>query len=149
MRSFIIYLLPIIIWMVAIFSASGDRASFQHSSRIIEPFLHWLFPNLSADIVRGVVIFFRKCAHLTEYAILALLVWRARYKLFWQDGGSWRWSLAGEALWVAALYAATDEFHQTFVPSREGCLRDVFIDSSGAVAGLLVLWMLGRWRKIW
>ncbi len=149
MRSFILYLLPILIWMVAIFSASGDRASFQHSSRIIEPFLHWLFPNLSADVARGVVVVFRKCAHLTEYAILALLVWRARRKVFWHEDGAWHWSAAGEALWVAVLYAATDEFHQTFIPSREGCLRDVFIDSSGAVAGLLVLWMLGRWRKVW
>ncbi len=45
---------------------------------------------------------------------------------------SWLWSEAVAALWLAALYAATDEFHQTFVPSREGCLRDVAIDSSGA-----------------
>ena len=49
----------------------------------------------------------------------------------------WRLLAAGAALaalWVAVLYAATDEFHQTFVPTREGCLRDVFIDSTGAIA---------------
>ncbi|MDB6121150.1 MAG: VanZ family protein, partial [Pedosphaera sp.] len=37
----------------------------------------------------------------------------------------------------------------TFIPSREGCLRDVLIDSSGAVVGLLLLWAFGRWRKFW
>jgi VanZ family protein len=56
---------------------------------------------------------------------------------------------AAEALWVAVFYAATDEFHQTFVPSREGCVRDVMIDSTGAIVGLLALWWFGRWRKFW
>lgn len=149
MRWFILYLLPVAIWMIAIFSASGDGASFQHSSRIIEPFLHWLFPKMPPETAMEIVFVCRKCAHLTEYAILALLVWRARRRLLWPDGGSWSWSTAGVALWVAVLYAATDEYHQTFIPSREGCLRDVFIDSSGAVAGLVLLWILGRWRKVW
>lgn len=149
MRLFILYWLPILIWMVAIFSASGDRASFQHSSRILEPFLRWFLPNLSSEAINNIVFAIRKCAHLTEYAILALLVWRARRMPIWHDTRPWHWSVAGEALWVAMLYAATDEFHQTFIPSREGCVRDVLIDSSGAVAGLLLLWILGRWRKFW
>ncbi|EEF58351.1 VanZ family protein [Pedosphaera parvula Ellin514] len=135
--------------MVTIFTASGDRQSFQHSSRIIAPLLHWLLPHLSEHTVYNVVLVFRKCAHLTEYAILAFLVWRATRKLVWRDKRPWQWSEAGVALWVAALYASTDEFHQTFVPSREGCLRDVLIDSSGALIGLLALYALGRWLKFW
>ena len=135
--------------MVLIFSASGDAASFKHSSRIIEPLLRWLFPHLSAEGVDLVVTLVRKCAHLTEYAVLALLVWRARRQPFAGDPRPWQWSLAAEALWVAMFYATTDEFHQTFVPTREGCLRDVMIDSSGAVLGLFALWLIGRWRKYW
>ncbi|HZQ48027.1 MAG TPA: VanZ family protein [Verrucomicrobiae bacterium] len=149
MRLFILYWLPIMLWMVAIFSASGDRASFQRSSRILEPFLHWLLPNLSPEAFKGIVFVIRKCAHLTEYAILALLVWRACRVPLWRDSRPWRWSEAGVALWVAMLYAATDEFHQTFIPTREGCVRDVLIDSCGAIAGLIALWILGRWRKFW
>jgi VanZ family protein len=149
LRSFAFYWLPVIIWMVLIFSASGDSASFKHSSRIIGPLLNWLFPNLSPETVILVVTAIRKCAHLTEFAILALLVWRARRKPVRGDTRPWLWSEAAEALWVAVFYASTDEFHQTFVPSREGCVRDVAIDSSGAVAGLFVLWILGRWRKLW
>jgi VanZ family protein len=144
-----LYWVPVIIWMVVVFSASGDHASFQHSSRIIGPLLHWLFPNLSAEATNNVVLAVRKCAHLNEYAVLALLVWRARRKPAWADTRPWRWSEAAEALWFAVLYAATDEFHQTFVPSREGCLRDVLIDSTGAVVALILLWLLGRWRKWW
>jgi VanZ family protein len=148
-RGFVFYWLPVIVWMAVIFGASGDQTSFQHSSRIIGPLLHWLFPNISAETTDEIVTAVRKCAHLTEYAALAALVWRARRKPGWRDGRPWQWSQAGEALWAAAFYAATDEFHQTFVPSREGCLRDVLIDTAGAAAGLLVIWILGRWRKLW
>jgi VanZ family protein len=148
-RFFILYWLPVVLWMSAIFTASGEGGSFQRSSRILGPFLHWLLPNLSAAAMNETIFVVRKCAHLTEYAILAFLVWRARRKPVWNDGRPWSWAEAVAALWVTVLYAATDEFHQTFVPSREGCVRDVFIDSSGAVAGLLLLWILGRWFKFW
>src|SRR5437868_995902 len=77
LRSFVIYWLPVLIWMAVIFSASSDRMSFQHSSRIIGPLVHWLLPNLSEESLYKLVLFIRKGAHLTEYAVLALLVWRA------------------------------------------------------------------------
>lgn len=147
--SSLLYWLPVLVWLVLIFGASGDKASFQHSSRIIAPLMHWLFPHISDQGAFYFVLAFRKCAHLTEYAILALLVWSARRKPVWNDTRPWRWSEAAEGLWFVVLYAATDEFHQTFVPSREGCLRDVLIDSCGAIAGLLLLWAVGRWRKFW
>jgi len=135
--------------MSTIFGASSDSGSFERSSRIIAPLVHWLFPNLSAEYVHAIVMFVRKCAHLTEFAIFALLVWNALRRPRWIVTRPWSWREAAEALWFAVLYAATDEFHQTFVPSREGCLRDVLIDSCGAVIGLLLLWALGRWRKFW
>ncbi len=148
-RLFAVYWLPVIIWMVLIFSASGDSQSFGKSSRIIGPFLKWLLPNLSDEAVRTAVTAVRKCAHLTEYAVLAFLVWRARRKPVWRHLQPWSRREAFEALWAAMLYATTDEFHQTFIPSREGCVRDVLIDSSGAVIGLVLLWLAGRWFKRW
>jgi len=135
--------------MVLIFGVSGDSGSFERSSRIVGPLLHWLFPNMPAANINTCVFLVRKLAHVTEYAILALLFWRARRRTSVVGGSSWQWSAAGEALWFALLYAATDEFHQTFVPSREGCMRDVMIDGSGALGALLLLWALGRWRKFW
>jgi len=149
LRSFLFYWFPVFAWMFLIFGFSGDSASFQRSSRIIGPLMHWLFPRMPDTDVNHVVFLVRKCAHLSEYAVLAMLVWHARRKHSRIAGRSWPWPAAAEALWIAVLYAATDEFHQTFVPSREGCLRDVLIDSSGAVAGLLLLWLIGRWRKLW
>jgi VanZ family protein len=135
--------------MALIFGASGDTGSFQRSSRIVGPLMHWLFPNMPAENIKLCVFVARKFAHLSEYALLALLFWRARRKTLGAGAGSWQWSAAGEALWFCLLYAATDEFHQTFVPSREGCMRDVMIDGSGALAAMLLLWALGRWRRFW
>ena len=86
---------------------------------------------------------------LTEYAILALLVWRALRKPMKREPRPWKGSEARLALVFAALYASTDEFHQTFVPSRQGSVWDVLLDTSGAAFGLLLLWLLGRWRRRW
>ena len=63
-----------LMWMAVIFSASSDTHSFQHSSRILEPIIRWLFPQLAERTVWQIVFIIRKCAHLTEYAILAWLL---------------------------------------------------------------------------
>jgi VanZ family protein len=147
--NFARYWLPVILWMTVIFSFSSDSHSFQRSSRILAPILNWLFPGMAPDTRDEIVFIARKGAHLTVYAVLAFLVWRAWRKPSWRDPRPWRWREAGVALLVAGMYAATDEFHQTFVPGRDGCVRDVLIDSCGAAAGLFLLWLLGRWRKHW
>jgi len=148
-RPLVRYWLPVLVWMWVIFSASGDRMSFQHSSRIIGPFVHWLFPHLSDEAIHAIVVIIRKYAHLAEYAVLALLLWRALHKPPRRDVPSWRWSEAGLVLALVALYAASDEIHQAFVPSRQGCVSDVVLDTTGAALGLLCLWATGRLRKRW
>jgi VanZ family protein len=42
------------------------------------------------------------------------------------------------------LYAASDEFHQLFVPGRSGEVKDVLIDSAGAVTGALLFYLALR-----
>jgi VanZ family protein len=148
-RAFLMYWLPLVLWMLVIFGGSGDSSSFQHSSRIIGPLVHWLFPALPDEKIRNVVVAVRKCAHLTEYAVLAWLFWRARRQPLPHDARPWRWPDVAWALLFCAVYAATDEVHQTFVPNRQGAVSDVFLDSLGAAAGLLGHWLLGRWRKRW
>jgi VanZ family protein len=93
--------------------------------------------------------FIRKCAHLTEYAVLALLLWRAVRRPVKNDPRPWVWPEAGLALAMVFLCAASDEFHQIFVPTRTALLSDVFIDTAGGAASLLALWIIGRWRKHW
>jgi VanZ family protein len=143
------YWLPVLVWMAVIFYGSSDSASFQHSSRIIEPLVRWIFPSVSPGTVHDVVVAVRKTAHLSEYAVLAILLWRALATRPNLKLCSWSWTEAMCALLIVILYAASDEFHQSFVPSREASLRDVLIDSLGGLLALIFLWIIGRWRQRW
>ena len=135
--------------MALIFTASSDTHSYQHSSRLLAPLLHWLFPHLSEDGVNLIVFIARKCAHMAEYSVFALLLWRALRKPAKNFARPWNWREAGLALLLVALYAASDEFHQSFVATRTPHLHDVALDTLGGAAGLFVLWLIGRWRKYW
>lgn len=141
-RSFLKYWLPVLLWMVVIFSASDDANSFRRSSRILAPLLRWLFPHLTEETVNHIVTFARKCAHLTVYAILAFLVWRALRQPAKGDPRPWSWREAGWAILLVAIYAVTDEFHQHFVPGREASVLDVLLDTSGGAAGMVFVWIL-------
>jgi VanZ family protein len=149
--------LPVVLCMGVIFSASCDAASFQHTSRLLVPLLHWLFPHLSAEATHEALVLIRKGGHVTEFALLAVVVYRA-FRLTAsgevqpQPGGSWLFSgsswfwhpaTALRSLAFVFLYACSDEFHQAFVPSREASFGDVLIDTSGALLFFLAIY----WRS--
>jgi VanZ family protein len=146
-RSFIKYWLPVLGWMVLVFSASTDVMSAPHTSRFIGPFLRWLVPGISEETVQLAQLTIRKTGHLTEYAVLALLLWRALRQPVPHDPRPWSWRTARHALLLAALYAASDELHQAFVPSRDAAITDVLIDTLGAALGLAFIGILGHLRK--
>jgi len=70
----------------------------------------------------------KKGSHFGAYFILA---WLARFAL-----GRWDW-----ALLLTAVYAISDEYHQTFIPGRDGNMLDVLIDTLGGLAA----WASHRW----
>ena len=104
--------LPVLLWAAVIFTFSS-------------------IPSLSSGLgVWDTVL--RKCAHVTEYAVLGVLLYRA---------------LEREAPVLAAglAYAATDELHQHFVRGRHASPVDVAIDGAGVALGML-LWLRLRRR---
>jgi len=136
MKSFLKYWLPVLAWVGLIFIGSTDLMSAEHTSRIIGPILRWFNPDISPAAIVQVQFFVRKVAHLTEYAILAALLWRALRR-----GGALRVKMSIlflTAWFVAALLAMIDEFHQSFVPSRTASLVDVMIDICGALIALTI-----------
>jgi VanZ family protein len=134
-RSLVKYWLPVIAWMFLIFLASGDLMSAEHTSRFIGPFLLWLNPAISVETIAEFQFCVRKAAHVTEYAILALLLCRAVSR--GTNLMRARSTLLG--VWIACvLVAAGDEFCQSFVESRGASPWDVMIDSAGAIFGLLI-----------
>ncbi|MEY2479303.1 MAG: hypothetical protein QOI04_230 [Verrucomicrobiota bacterium] len=142
MRSFLKYWLPVLIWLAVIFIDSTDLMSAEHTSRIIGPVLRWLNPGISDAAIAQVQFLVRKAAHLTEYAILAMLAWRA----FRRNARLQRkMSILFVVVWCGAiLVAVSDEFHQSFVASRTSSARDVMIDSLGAMIGLLFCFIFSR-----
>ena len=137
--SFVRYWMPVIAWMTLIFIASTDLMSGQQTSRFIGPFLLWLISDISPEGIAAVQLLVRKAAHVTEYAVLAMLVFRAL------SGGRSRTALQPWiVLGIAALYAALDELHQSFVASRTGSPRDVAIDIFGALLGVLIYCWFSR-----
>lgn len=134
---------PIVLWMAVVFTLSMDFASEAHTSRIIEPLLRWLDPHISFAALERAHFLVRKMAHVTEYAILALLILRGLRILHARPAGVWSWSLAAWTLGASAAYASTDEIHQLFVPSRGPSVHDVMLDACGATLGLLLAfwWM--------
>lgn len=102
--------LPPAAWATVIFllSAQGILPSFEMST---------------ADYV------FKKTAHITVYAVLYFLLWRAVQKTISPPERHIHWALP---MFLTLCYALSDELHQNFVPGRYGTIRDVGYDMLGA-----------------
>jgi VanZ family protein len=135
-RSLVKYWAPVIGWILLIVLGSGDLMSAEHTSRFLVPLLRWLNPDISVGTLAEIHFCVRKAAHVTEYAILALLLSRA---IFRETTLKRARSTLFLSAWIACtVVAACDEFRQSFVESRGASPWDVMIDSAGAIFGLLV-----------
>jgi VanZ family protein len=129
------YCLPVILWMCFIFWMSAETFSAQNTSLIIEPVFRFLMPGISPkklDMIHGLI---RKCGHVVEYFILGLFLFRA-FRCGSKESRTWRWAFS--AIIIVVLYAASDEFHQSFVATRTASLVDVGIDIMGGILAQVV-----------
>lgn len=146
-RGFGKYWLPVVVWMGLIFMLSTDLGSARRTSRFIGPLLKWVWPAVTEEQIGRAQMAARKTGHVAGYAILGVLCLRAaRRGLFVSD---WCWRAAGGAWVIATVYAVTDEVHQSMVPTRMASGWDVALDSFGAGLGIVVIWVVGRRRRIW
>ena len=129
--------LPLVIWLAFIFFASSDGFSASSTSRLIGPLVLWLFPNTSQAQLDTIHFFTRKLAHFSEYALLALLAARA-FLTSPSPKVKQNWFVI--SLVLVVVYALLDEYHQSFVPSRTASIFDSFIDISGGLTALFVVW---------
>lgn len=107
--------------------------------------MRWLIPDISDATIDLLRFPIRKAGHLTEYAVLAGLVFSALQGTF--DPRRWVWQPRWVCLTlgICAGYAMSDEWHQSWEPTRQASPVDVGIDVTGATLGLVCLWWLGRW----
>lgn len=153
-RKLIRYLLkplsfvPAIVMMYLIFSFSGQtggqsgQLSYKVSKILVLLYNKVLSKDLTNDALNALIItihpFVRKGAHVTEYFLLAasvafpLYVYRLRGFLLTIIAGTF-----------CVLFAALDEYHQSFVSGRVASFRDIFIDSIGIFAGIILVRIVG------
>jgi VanZ family protein len=95
--------------------------------------LKFLFPSFSPDQLQVAHVICRKAGHVLEYFVLGVLAWRAT--------STTPFAVRPEWLTVALVLAValSDEFHQSFVPSRTGALGDVGYDFFGGLMGLTLM----------
>jgi VanZ family protein len=127
---------PLILWAALIFIGSTDVLSVSNTGGILVRALIWLCPHLSERTLEISQFVLRKAGHFTEYAILALLAARA-FRTSYRGLVRSRWFWASLLLIIA--YSLSDEFHQSFVPSRTGSIYDCMIDSFGGLTALVLL----------
>ena len=141
MKKLILWIL-VISCMGTIFFFSSQEASESReiSSGLIKTFVkvldfnNKLNENQVDTIAENLTFIVRKGAHFSIYAVLCILLalLLKEYGIF----AKWRFILS---VLVCFLYACSDEAHQMFVPGRSGEIRDIIIDTCGAIAGFLIL----------
>lgn len=148
--AFLLFHTAVLLIMVIIFCFSAQEG--EESLEISNAFLLWILHQIGNWISKGLEIWLtrwiRKVAHFSIYLLLGYCStgtfytqkkerFRGRYTLY---------GIAG--LVTAVCYAASDEFHQLFIPGRSGQVTDVMLDSAGALTGvILCLFSMALGRK--
>lgn len=126
-KFFKIWYPPLLMAIIIFIFSSSPAADSNRQSGLIVNAITFLFPSL--ENVDFLVTLVRKAAHFTEYAILGFFTARAM-------------KLSNLSPWLSilacALYAGTDEFHQSFVPGRSAEIKDVALDTAGATFGAMI-----------
>jgi len=133
------YWIPVILMLMIQYTFSTATFSTGETSRFIIPLLKSIMSNPTAEQLQFWHHVIRKAAHVTEYCILGILVWRAiRVDMP-------RPTTVGvlTLLFVAAA-ATVDEFHQSFIPSRGSSIVDIGWDCIGGLAAIALTWI---WRS--
>jgi VanZ family protein len=129
---------PALLWAAILFYASTDTFSTQNTGHVLGAILRKLYSGISQQQLDAVNFLVRKCAHFAEYFVFYFLVYRGV-----SDGRlAWRWSWGLTAWFIAAAYSIVDEMHQSFVASRTASPWDSLLDSTGALVGMFVAFLL-------
>lgn len=131
------YFIPAIIWMIFIFimSHTVGTVSSQQSNFIADIITQYL--KIDYSLLTFII---RKTAHMSEYAVLLLLLYFGITKIY-----THKYSLL-ISLFITFIYACSDEIHQLFIPGRSGQFTDIMIDTSGALIALIIVLVYKKLR---
>lgn len=146
----VIKIILVLSWMMMIFLLSNEEAvqsSKKSDGLIIRSVELFTGKSLSVQekekVLKYLVFPVRKCAHLSLYLILGILVISLLREYMVINA-----KLVLLSLLICFLYACSDEIHQLFVPGRSGEVRDVLIDTLGACLGVSFYYLVFRKKKM-
>lgn len=138
------YWFPVLLWICFIFWMSTGMFSAQNTYVFFEPLLRFFSPSISQKEIVYFHLILRKLAHLTEYFISGILLFRA-FRNGSEKKGEWIWALS--SLLIVVIIAAGDELHQSFVATRTASLIDVGIDIAGGFFAQCVNVFMYQFRR--
>jgi len=138
---------PALIWLGVIALESTDLFGAAHTGEWLRSLVTAVFGPVSPGWFDLFHALLRKTGHVVGYGILSFLLFRAwRATLGWIES-AWALRWAAISFFMTALVAGLDEWHQTYLPSRTGTIRDVFLDSAAALAVQFLLWVILSRRR--
>lgn len=129
------YWVPVILWVGFLFLMSTGAYSDRNTSSIIGHILRFFAPAISETQIDAADTILRKLAHVTEYFIFGMLLFRA-FRFGSLEPRMWQWAFS--SLMVLVICAVMDEVHQSFVPERTASAADVVIDTTGGILALCI-----------
>lgn len=145
-KAFLLWML-VLTWMCVIFYFSSKPISESHAQsyfilEIANKVLNSL--GIHSQIVNDAVNFIlRKTAHISEYAVLGVLL----YTALLNSNIRRKKAVFVCALVICILYSTSDEIHQIFVQGRSASIADVMIDTIGSCLGLIAIVVCRAWKK--
>lgn len=147
MKKKVIKGLIVVLCMLSIFLFSTDnsRESTSKSNRVILGITNLFHKDLSNKEKEKIIDMFfvpiRKMAHFGIYLVLGISLIS-----FLREFSIPIFKLLLLSIFLAFLYACSDEIHQLFVPGRSGQFSDVLLDTLGASVGIFIYYLLFRKR---
>jgi len=138
--------IALILWLIVIAIESTDYFSSHNTGRFLYPLLHFLF-GLDPSRFHFWHVVIRKSGHVFGYGLLSILLfraWRETLPAFGNPQWTFRW--ANISVLGTALVASLDEWHQSYIPSRTGSVRDVILDTCAGLGAQILLFL---WVKLW
>ena len=134
---------PAIVWIGLITFESTDFMSAQNTGSMLYALLTRLFGAINLHDFLIFHHYLRKTGHVLGYGVLAVFLLRGwRETLGCDHAWSWRTTLLA---WIGTVFVASmDEWHQTFIPSRQGSPRDVLLDGAAGLVFLLIAYACQR-----
>ena len=135
-----------ILWMIIIFlfsGSNGDKSSNTSGiivNKIVPIVEKIINKKLTEEQVSNYISYpIRKCAHITEYLILGILVYLS-INTYQMDKNK----IIILSILICILYSVSDEFHQLFISGRSGKITDCIYDTFGSTLGICITALINK-----